>query len=180
MWTTTRTPEVVAFLEPRGYDEVRRYVLSELDVAAAPEPEPPAFEVVTFADRPELEHALFELALEAYPDQPGRAETRIDEAWFEWGLRSQPPELDPGRARGRRARSGTSRRRSSPLPAAPVGAASPERSSVRRSRGRRRTGVETLRVANEVRLAGMLALNRRLGFVPLYDEIVLRGPIPPC
>ena len=37
-------------------------------------------------------------------------------------------------------------------------------------------GVPTLRTANEVRLEGMLALNRRFGYRTLYDEIVLRGP----
>ena len=43
VWTTTRTPEVAVFLEPRGYEEVRRYVISELDVTSAPEPEPRRF-----------------------------------------------------------------------------------------------------------------------------------------
>src|SRR5476649_745070 len=38
VWTTDKTPEVAAFLEARGYEEVRRYVISELDVAVAPEP----------------------------------------------------------------------------------------------------------------------------------------------
>jgi GNAT superfamily N-acetyltransferase len=178
VWTTTRTPEVVELLEAQGYLEVRRYVVSELDVVAAPEPAPPAYAVVTFAERPALADALFELALQAYPDQPGRAETRIDAEWFEWGLRSQPADsihvaLEDGQ---------------------PLGYVSLEFLAVaRRARGRgvagalkraqvawaKRTGVEKLRVANEVRLAGMLALNRRLGFVPLYEEIVLRGPIYP-
>ena len=35
----------------------------------------------------------------------------------------------------------------------------------------------TLRTATEVRLDSMLALNRRFGYVPLYEEIVLRGPL---
>ena len=37
-------------------------------------------------------------------------------------------------------------------------------------------GIEKLRTANEVRLDSMLDLNRRFGYVPLYAEIVLRGP----
>jgi hypothetical protein len=37
-------------------------------------------------------------------------------------------------------------------------------------------GLRVLRTANETRLTGMLALNRRLGYRRLYDEIVLRGP----
>jgi hypothetical protein len=37
-------------------------------------------------------------------------------------------------------------------------------------------GIATLRTANEVRLDSMLDLNRRIGYVPLYEEVVLRGP----
>src|SRR3982751_5401525 len=70
-WTTDRAPEVATFLEARGYEIVRRYVISELDVAAAAEPEQPDFELTTFAERPNLAHALFEIARESYPDQPG-------------------------------------------------------------------------------------------------------------
>lgn len=40
-------------------------------------------------------------------------------------------------------------------------------------------GVETLEMANEARLVSMLDLNRRLGYVRQYDEIVLRGPLCP-
>lgn len=172
VWTTTRTPDVPAFLHRHGYAEVRRYVVSELDVASAPEPEPPAYEIVALADRPDLAAALFEIALESYCDQPGRAETRIDDAWLQWGLRSPTlVALEEG---------------------APLGYVSTDFLAVaRRARGRgvagalkrahvawaKRTGVEKLRVANEVRLAGLLALNRRLGFEPLYEEIVLRGPL---
>jgi GNAT superfamily N-acetyltransferase len=38
-------------------------------------------------------------------------------------------------------------------------------------------GIGKLRTATEVRLDSMLALNRRFGYVPLYQEIVLRGPV---
>ena len=37
-------------------------------------------------------------------------------------------------------------------------------------------GVRALRTANEVRLEGMLAFNKRLGYRTLYTEIVMRGP----
>ena len=37
-------------------------------------------------------------------------------------------------------------------------------------------GVTALRTANEERLTGMLAMNKRLGYRPLYTELVLRGP----
>jgi len=38
-------------------------------------------------------------------------------------------------------------------------------------------GIATLRTATEVRLTSMLDLNCRFGYVPLYEEIVLRGPL---
>ena len=40
-------------------------------------------------------------------------------------------------------------------------------------------GVAALRTATEVRLAQMRALNERLGYRRLYDEIVLRGLVAP-
>jgi GNAT superfamily N-acetyltransferase len=184
VWTTDRTPEVVAFLEPRGYDEVRRYVISELDVAAAPDPDPPAFDLVTFAERPELAPALYELAQVAHADQPGRSDSTVSEAWFEWGLAANPPEsyfiaLDGDRVLGYGYLERDDERWKNGFMAV-----------ARDARGRgiagaikraqiawaKANGVRTLRTANEVRLEGMLALNRRFGYRTLYDEIVMRGP----
>jgi GNAT superfamily N-acetyltransferase len=185
VWTTDRTPEVVAFLEPRGYEEVRRYVISELDVAAAPDPDPPAFDLVTFAERPDLGPALYALAQIAHADQPGRSETKISDAWFEWGLAANPPEayfiaLDGERVLGYGylehedgqwkngftavAREARARGVAGAIKRAQIAWA-------------KANGVPTLRTANETRLEGMLALNRRFGYRTLYDEIVLRGPI---
>ena len=185
VWTTDQTPEVVAFLEPRGYEEVRRYVISELDVAAAPEPDPPAFRLVTFAERPDLAPALFALAQIAHPDQPGRSESTVSEAWWDWGLRANPPESyfialdDEDRVLGYGyleqhdgqwkngfmavAREARGRGVAGAIKRAQIAWA-------------KANGVPTLRTANEVRLEGMLALNRRFGYRTLYDEIVLRGP----
>ena len=186
VWTTDRTPEVVAFLEPRGYEEVRRYVISELDVAAAPDADPPAFPLVTFAERPDLAPELFALAQIAHSDQPGRSESTVSEAWFEWGLAANPPESyfialdDDDRVLGYGyleqhdgqwkngfmavAREARGRGVAGAIKRAQIAWA-------------KATGVPTLRTANEVRLEGMLALNRRFGYRTLYDEIVMRGPI---
>src|SRR5262249_43814968 len=75
VWTTTGTPAVVAFLAARGYDVVRRYAISELAVAAAPDPGPPAYPLTTLAERPALAPLVYALARTAYADQPGRSET---------------------------------------------------------------------------------------------------------
>jgi GNAT superfamily N-acetyltransferase len=185
VWTTDRTPEVVAFLQPLGYEQVRRYVISELDVAAAPDPDPPAFDLVTFAERPDLADALYALAQIAHADQPGRSDSHVSEAWYEWGLRANPPESyfialgehdrvlgygylerdDEQWKNGFMAVARDARGRGI--------AGAIKRAQIAWAKA---NGVPTLRTANEVRLEGMLALNRRFGYRTLYDEIVLRGP----
>lgn len=183
-WTTTRTPEVAPWLERNGYEEVRRYVISELDVSAAPDPGRPAFDVVTLADRPDLQVELHELAKVAYADQPGRSESRI-QGWLDWGLRAHRPEgyfiaLENDRLLGYGYLQLEGHTWSNGFMAV-----------TRDARGRGVAGalkraqiawakeqeIATLRTANEVRLTSMLDLNRRLGYVPLYEEIVLRGPL---
>jgi hypothetical protein len=65
VWTTDQTPDVVSFLEARGYEIVRQYVISELDVVAAPNPDPPGVPLTTFAERPDLAEQLYAVAREA-------------------------------------------------------------------------------------------------------------------
>jgi GNAT superfamily N-acetyltransferase len=186
-WTTTRTPEVVEFLRARGYHEVRRYVVSELDVAAAPEPAEPGFEIVTIDQRPDLVLPLYGLALQGYQDQPGRSETKIDASWFDWGLRAHPPDaffvaLEEGQVLGfgHLERDGDAWRNgflAVTRDARGRGVATALKAA--QIRWAKANGVASLTTANEVRLVGMLALNRRLGYVPVYEEIVLRGPLAP-
>jgi GNAT superfamily N-acetyltransferase len=187
VWTTDKTPDVVAFLEPHGYQEVRRYVISELDVAAAPDPEPPAFELTTFAARPELAETLYAIAGESYGDQPGRSENRFSpfETWRSWGLDPHPAEacfiaLEGGRVLGY----GYLEHEGEGWTHGFMAVARAERGrgvagAIKRAQiaWAKRHEVPTLRTATETRLEGMLALNRRLGYRRLYDEIVLRGPV---
>lgn len=185
VWTTTETPQVAPFLEARGYEEVRRYVISELAVATAPN-ERPAIPLTTRAERPDLVPAMYELALEAYPDQPGRSGSRISDydGWLGWSVHPHPAEacffaLDGEHLAGYG------------FLEADEGHWTHGFMAVRRDhRGRgiagaikraqiawaRANGVERLRTATETRLASMRALNERLGYRPLYEEIVLRGP----
>jgi GNAT superfamily N-acetyltransferase len=184
VWTTDRTPEVAAFLGRRGYEEVRRYVVSELDVAAAPDPGEPRHPLVTLAERPELAPALYELARVAYPDQPGRADTRIDEAWFEWGLRAHAPDSYFVALAGERLLGyGYLERRDGAwwngfMAVVREARGSGVAGAIKRAQIRwaKEHDVASLRTANEVRLVSMLELNRRLGYRRLYEEIVLRGP----
>jgi len=186
VWTTDETPEVAAFLEARAYALHRSYVISELDVTAAPDLDPPAFRLVTFADRPDLARALFEIAAESYPDQPGRSEQRLEslDQWRVWGLDPHPPDayfvaLDDERVLGYGfldfhdevwwngftaiARAERGRGVAGAIKRGQIAWA-------------KKHGVRALRTANEARLEGMLAFNKRLGYRTLYTEIVLRGP----
>jgi GNAT superfamily N-acetyltransferase len=186
VWTTDETPEVAAFLEARGYEIVRRYVVSELDVAAAPDPDPPGMPLTTFGLRPDLAPRLYEIACESYPDQPGRAENRMSpyEVWRSWGLDPHPADaffiaIEGERALGYGylevdgdqgyhgftaiARSERGRGLAGAIKRAQIAWA-------------KANGLATLRTANEVRLTQMLALNERHGYRPRYTELVLRGP----
>jgi len=186
-WTTDETPEVVACLAARGYDEVRRYVISELDVAAAPAPETPRFEIVTLAERPKLAEALHRVALESYPDQPGRAGSSIGAlaAWRSWSLDPNPPEacfvaVEGGEVLGYGYLAQEDGRWTHGFAAV-----------ARAQRGRgvagalkraqiawaQANGIRAVRTATETRLSQMRALNARFGYRPLYEEIVLRGPL---
>jgi GNAT superfamily N-acetyltransferase len=186
VWTTDETPEVVAFLEERGYEQVRHYVISELDVAAAADPGEPAFPLVTLAERPDLVHSVFEIACESYCDQPGRAEQRIEsfDDWRAWGLDPHPPDayfvaLEDERPLGYgflREDDGVWWNGFLAIARAARGrgvAGAIKRGQIRWAKEQ---GVSALRTANEKRLIGLLDLNRRLGYRPLYTEIVLRGP----
>ncbi|MFL6029521.1 MAG: GNAT family N-acetyltransferase [Gaiellaceae bacterium] len=186
VWTTDATPDVVPFLEQRGYEIVRRYRITELDVDAAPDPDPPAFPLTTFAARPDLAAELYEVACEAYPDQPGRSEQRISpfDVWRSWGLDPHPPDayfiaLDGERVlgygylevEGDRATHGFMALRREVRGRGLGGAI--KRAQIAWAK---QHDVRTLRTATELRLASMLSLNERLGYRPLYTEFVLRGP----
>ena len=182
VWTTTETPDVAPWLAAKGYAEVRRYVISELDVASAPD-EQPAIPLVP--RRPEHVPAMYELALQAYPDQPGRADSRISafDGWRGWSIDPHPAEacflafdgqklaaygfLEAGHdhwTHGFMAVDRAYRGRGF--------AGAIKRAQIAWARA---NGVQRLRTATETRLASMRALNDRLGYVPLYEEIVLRG-----
>ena len=79
--------ESLAWAEQRGFREIGRSVRLALDLTAieAPAVEPPeGIEVVTWAERPELARGIYEVACEAYPDEPGSADVEMQpfEAWL--------------------------------------------------------------------------------------------------
>lgn len=77
----------LGWADERGFREVGRNSLLVLDLTAVEAPEvscPPGVEIVTWADRPDLSSAIYEVAREAYPDVPGEEGTPVDtyEVWL--------------------------------------------------------------------------------------------------
>jgi GNAT superfamily N-acetyltransferase len=78
----------LAWTARRGFREVGRTERLQLrlaDVAAEPVVDPPAgITIVTWAERPELARGIYEVACEAYPDEPGSTEDEVEpfETWL--------------------------------------------------------------------------------------------------
>lgn len=92
-------PGSLAWAERRGFREIGRSVRLALDLRATEEPEvdPPAgIEVVTWAERPELAGGIYEVACEAYPDEPGSVDVGMEpfEAWLSQDMQGSGDRSD--------------------------------------------------------------------------------------
>jgi GNAT superfamily N-acetyltransferase len=186
VWTTTETPVVVAFLAARGYEEVRRYVVSELDVAAASAPEPPGHHA-RHVRRPARSGACALrdcAAVVSRPARPVRADHRELRVVAALGPRRHPPDAYFIALEGERVLGygfleidgETGHHGFTAIGRAERGGG--VASAIKRAQiaWAKEHGLRRLKTANETRLTGMLALNARHGYRPLYEEIVLRGP----
>ena len=77
----------IRFVEQRGFAETEREHEVELDPAALGEPPavqpPPGVEIVSYAQRPDLEEEMYEVDREATADIPGLASS-FDQTFEEW------------------------------------------------------------------------------------------------
>ena len=79
-------PESIAFATRRGFVEERRELGVVLELTGMGPPElvaPDGIEIVSWADRPELAHGMYEVSLEAYPDIPGFEDDEL-ESFEDW------------------------------------------------------------------------------------------------
>ena len=88
-------PESLAFAQRRGFVEDRREYGVSLDLTRIEPPTvklPEGVEIVTWAERPELAHAMYEVVLEAAPDIPGGEGEQIEpyEDWLAHDMLSGP------------------------------------------------------------------------------------------
>ena len=185
--------EALAYFGRRGFREIERFDCVRLDLTAAsvPEPAPPAgVELVTRAERPDLVPAMYEVALEAWPDMPSEDPLGASyDDWYGFEILHAARRADltflaladgevvgyasayanPGREDAWHLMTGVKkrwRRRgvASALKAAQIRAA-------------RDAGFRGLVTFNEMRNEPMRALNARLGYRPLPAQIRLRGPV---
>jgi mycothiol synthase len=183
------------FASTRGFAEVSReyeVVLDVVDADTSGEP-PPDIELVTLADRPDLEHAVYELDSEVAPDVPRPVgedhEPWTFERWHEVYLEgpgAAPETCVIALARAEVVGYTGLRRR---------GASSPDATNlltaVRREWRRRgiatalkreqavqarKLGIKRIYTTNDEANTGMRGVNERLGYRPAPTLILVSGP----
>jgi GNAT superfamily N-acetyltransferase len=196
--TQADRPQSVAFLEHRGFVETDRYRMVALDLRGLDPPvpaPPPGITITTLADRPDLLAAVYDIAVETYPDVPSSVEPMATGTYDEFVARDVDRPGMPrdaffvavddavGKAVGWASllfKPGSST------------VAYHDMTTVARAwRGRGiatalkratiawaiRHGLELLETGNDVSNAPMRAVNRRLGYEPRPDHIEFRGPL---
>ena len=185
----------LAWADRRGFREVGRNSRMVLDLTAIEAPaidSPEGVEIVTLADRPDLDRALYEVACEAYPDVPGEEGNAMDsfEAWLSKDMRgdSDRPEatfvaLVDGEVAGYAKLSLSSSRANDVLH---------DMTGVKRAfRGRgiagalkraeiawaKQEGYERLETSNEVRNEPIRRLNKRHGYTVQPGVVVLHDSL---
>jgi GNAT superfamily N-acetyltransferase len=187
-------PVSFAFAERRGFRELNRNGRMILDLAdvEAPAVRPPdGIEITTWAKRPELARAIYDVACEALPDIPGE-EDRTMETFDQWLAKMQRPS-DRGAATfvALSAEETVGYARFS-LTAAQPKVAFHDMTGVKRAwRGRgiagalkraqvgwaKEQGYARLMTENELRNEPIRRLNKALGYRSAPGTVVLTGPI---
>jgi GNAT superfamily N-acetyltransferase len=88
-------PDGETFVCNRGFTEIGREIRVSLDLTRIEAPEvkpPPGVTITTWAERPELIHGIYEVALEAFPDIPGQEEEQVEplEDWLAHDMAAGP------------------------------------------------------------------------------------------
>jgi mycothiol synthase len=183
------------FLRPRGFVEVERFARVRLDLrtVAMPKPTAPAgVEIVPFDRCLDLAPQLFEVAREAAADMPSADPIEFSyEDWCGWEITRESLRHDLGRV---------ALADGEPIGFGSITVIGDSREGwnnitvVRRSWRRggvataiklaqieaaKAAGVTSLTTFSEKRNVPMRALNEKLGYLPLPDQVRLRGPLAP-
>lgn len=189
-------PEGIAFLERRGFGVVERAKMVRLDLAGLKAPTglpPDGYRLTTLSERPDLVEAVHAVAIEAYADIPGEAPMSAGHL-NEFRARDveRPgivPEafviaLDPtGAAAGFASLLVEDGHRDIGFhDMTAVARAHRGRGLARAMKEATiawavRAGLSALETGNDEANGPMRAVNRRLGYRPLPDSLLMRGPL---
>jgi GNAT superfamily N-acetyltransferase len=187
--------ESLGFAERRGFAPFRREQGLALDLESIEPPPvelPPGVEILSWAERPELAHGIYEVAAEALVDIPGEEDSTIEpfEGWLDHDMRG--PGDRPEATFVALAGDEVIGYAKFALTDAQPTTAHHDLTAVKRAwRGRgiaralkaqqigwaRENGYRELRTRNEQRNEPIRRLNERFGYRPAPGRIYLRGPI---
>jgi mycothiol synthase len=194
---TDAHPDGIAFLANRGFTEYERAKMVELPLAgrAAPSVDlPDGIELTTLAERPDLVAGVHAIAVEAFADIPGGEEPTAAGDLEEFRRRDvDRPSIPPGAFFvGVEAATGRAVGYASLIMIPGRDAAWHDMTAIARPwRGRGlatalkaatigwgiANGLDALVTGNDTDNAPMRAVNARLGYRPLPDEVTMRGPL---
>ena len=198
--TTEDRVDAITFLAHRGFVEHERMKAVRLDLAGVEPPavDPPdGIEMTSLAARPDLVEGVYAVALEALPDIPGDG-PMAPGTLEEFRTRDVDREVIPPGGFAVAIEAATGRvvgyANLMLVPGNPKVAWHGMTAVARAWRGRgvamalkRATiawavthGLAALETANDTDNAPMRAVNQRLGYRPLPDEIYVRGPVTPA
>jgi len=191
-------PEGIAFLEHRGFRELERARMVRLSLAGLTRPTvtpPDGVHLTTLAEHPELVARVHDIALETFADIPGGDEPMAAGDLAEFRARDVDRPSMPADAFFVAVDDATGDAVAYAslifLPGSTT-VAWHDMTAVRRTfrgRGLATTlkeatigwaidhGLEALETGNDVDNAPMRAVNARLGYAPLPDELTMRGPL---
>jgi GNAT superfamily N-acetyltransferase len=191
-------PAGIDFLAHRGFTELERSKTVRLQLAGIPAPAvvaPPGIEITTLAVRPDLVEGVHAVALEAFADIPGGEEPMAVGDLAEFRARDVDRVPIPKDAFFVAVETASDRAVGYAslmlLPGSTTTAYHDMTAVLRAFRGRgiarelkRATvawaiehGLTTLETGNDVDNAAMRAVNARLGYEPMPDEVIMRGPL---
>jgi GNAT superfamily N-acetyltransferase len=184
------------FAENRGFREVGREYEVVLDVAEADlaGDAPDGVELVSLAERPDLEHLVHEVDVEVGPDVPSHEEGHEPMTYERWhatyleGPGAMPAACIVALAEGEVVGYTGLRRRGSISPTAENMLTAVRRPwrrrgiavALKREQIRRawEAGVEQIYTTNDESNTGMRGVNARLGYRPAPTRILVSGPAP--
>ncbi|MDX6489792.1 MAG: hypothetical protein QOD43_37 [Gaiellaceae bacterium] len=187
--------ESLAFAQKRGFREERQEKGVALDLTRIEAPSvqlPKGIEIVAWAERPELDRGMYEVALEAEPDIPGSEDEELEpfEDWLAHHMQGSgdKPEATFVAIAGDEVVGYAKFSLTEAMPTT----AHHDLTGVKRSwRGRgvaralketqigwaKTNGYEELRTRNDERNAPIRHLNKEFGYRPTVGRIYLRGPL---